>query len=152
MSEKKWYKKGIRFKCQGSGKCCTSHGSYGYVYLSLEDRRAMSNLFNLTTGAFTKRYCDSYEGAFYLKEQKLENGEASLDCLFLKNNQCSVYKCRPTQCRTWPFWPDVMKSKIWKKDVMSFCPGINKGRLYTASEIDLTIEEQKKSEKEIFEL
>ncbi len=31
------YKKGIRFECQGSGKCCVSRDSYGFVYLSDND-------------------------------------------------------------------------------------------------------------------
>ena len=36
------YQNGIRFQCQGSGKCCVSRESYGYVYLSKKDLFANS--------------------------------------------------------------------------------------------------------------
>ena len=68
------------------------------------------------------------------------------DCVFLKDNKCSVYEGRPTQCRTWPFWPEVMKPKAWRRDVVEFCPGANKGRLYSAKEIEKTLSEQAQSE------
>ena len=41
----KWWKDGIRFECQGSGKCCLSRGTHGYVYLTLEDRRRFARHF-----------------------------------------------------------------------------------------------------------
>ena len=31
------YKSGIRFECQGSGNCCVSRESYGFVNLSDKD-------------------------------------------------------------------------------------------------------------------
>ena len=34
-----WWKDGLRFQCQQSGKCCVSHGEYGFVYLTLADRQ-----------------------------------------------------------------------------------------------------------------
>ena len=33
---------GIRFKCQGSGNCCVSRDTYGYVYLSDNDSKKLS--------------------------------------------------------------------------------------------------------------
>ena len=36
-------KDGIKFECQGSGNCCVSRGSYGFVYLSLTDLKRFSN-------------------------------------------------------------------------------------------------------------
>ena len=39
---------GTRFECQGSGNCCVSRGSYGYVYLSMTDRKKLAKLFNLS--------------------------------------------------------------------------------------------------------
>jgi len=52
------------------------------------------------------------------------------------------------QCKTWPFWPESMDAKTWKKEIASFCPGVNKGRLYSQSEIDQIITEQLISEVE----
>ncbi len=34
--------KGIRFECQGSGNCCVSRGTYGFVYLSKKDIKKRS--------------------------------------------------------------------------------------------------------------
>lgn len=125
------YKNGIRFECQGSGKCCTSHGEFGFVFLTIEDRRRLAKHFKLSTAAFTRKYCDMKDGVWHLKEDP-----QNPDCLFLKKKSCSVYLGRPTQCRTWPFWPEVMNAKSWSKEVADFCPGIGKGKLWTKSEIE----------------
>lgn len=131
-------KQGVRFECQGSGKCCLSHGRYGYVFLNLSDRRRMARFFGLATGQFTRRYCKKNEdGQFHLKSDDERD-----DCLFLENKRCTVYEARPGQCRTWPFWPEVMNAKTWRRDVQSFCPGVGKGRLYSAEEIRAILNEQ----------
>ena len=144
MSHKPWYHKGLQFTCQGSGKCCVSRGQYGFVYLTREDRRNLAKELGLDTAQFTRQYCDKDGDYFHLREN--DNGP---DCLFLVDNKCSVYKGRPTQCRTWPFWPEVMKPKTWKKEVVDFCPGANKGRLYTALEIKSLVKEQEESEEKM---
>lgn len=58
------------------------------------------------------------------------------ECIFLKNKKCTIYKARPTQCRTWPFWPENMNTKIWNSEVISFCPGIGKGNIIKKDKID----------------
>ncbi len=139
--EKIWWNQGVQFECQGSGKCCVSHNGYGYVYFTKEDRRRMAAHLKIPTQIFTKQYCVKQGPVYHLKEVH-KNG----DCRFLKNKQCSAYEGRPTQCRTWPFWPEVMNAKSWQKDVVSFCPGIGKGRIWSKTEIDQNLEIQTKSE------
>ncbi|MDP6388243.1 MAG: YkgJ family cysteine cluster protein, partial [Candidatus Pacebacteria bacterium] len=78
------------------------------------------------------------EGLFHLKRN-------TLHCPFLKDGQCIVYDARPTQCRTWPFWPDNMNPSTWKKEIESYCPGIGKGKLYSTEEIDVILNEHKKA-------
>lgn len=136
-----WWKKGIRFECQGSGNCCVSRGQYGYVYFTKEDRKRMAKHLGLKTDVFTKNYCEKSDGFFHLKEE-----EGNPNCRFLKDNRCSVYEGRPTQCRTWPFWPEVMSAKSWKKEVASFCPGVGKGRVVSENEIKDQLELQKKAD------
>lgn len=136
-----WWKDGIRFECQGSGKCCTSHGEFGYVFLTREDRQIMARHLGISTSIFTRRYCDKMGNAFHLKEDP-----KNPDCMFLKDKRCSVYEARPIQCRTWPFWPEVMPAKAWKKEVVAFCPGVGKGRVWTVEEIKARLIEQSKSE------
>jgi hypothetical protein len=67
--------------------------------------------------------------------------------MFLKGKSCGIYEARPTQCRTWPFWPEIMDAKAWKKDVVEFCPGVGKGALISGDEIEKILKEQIQSEK-----
>ncbi len=136
-----FYEQGLRFECQGSGKCCTSHGEFGFVFLTQADRDRFAKHLNLTTSAFEKKYCDQTNGIWHLKEKSTQP-----DCLFLKNKSCSVYEARPTQCRTWPFWPDVMNPKAWKSEVESFCPGVGKGKLWSKEEIEATMKIDRENE------
>ena len=123
--------KGIRFECQGSGNCCVSRGAYGFVYLSKKDIKKLSIGFKTTEQNFTKNYCQKTDGFIHLKELKKNNG----NCIFLKDNKCTVYKSRPIQCRTWPFWPENMNTKTWNNDIAKNCPGVGKGQVKTKKEI-----------------
>lgn len=114
-----------------------SRGTYGYVYLSLADRRRMAATLGLELGVFTRRYCQKTLGLFHLKNPKK-------DCQFLEESRCTVYEGRPTQCRTWPFWPENLNARTWNKEVSSYCPGVGKGKLYSPEEI-LKIAEEAKS-------
>ena len=140
MGRQKFWENGVQFQCQGSGNCCVSRGGYGYVYMTLEDRRRMANVLGLTTRAFTSKYCDQEDGTW-----KLANS-AEGDCMFLKNKRCSVYEGRPTQCRTWPFWPETLKPKTWTGEVAAFCPGVGKGKIWSREEVEAQLKEQRSSE------
>lgn len=139
LDGKEWWRDGVKFECQGSGKCCTSHGQYGFVYLTPDDRRRMAKHLKMKTADFTRTYCERTDGIWHLRERR-ENP----DCLFLEGKRCGVYEGRPNQCRTWPFWPEVMGAKSWSKDVAAFCPGVGKGRVWTGEEIEKSIRQQVK--------
>ena len=140
----KIFEKGIKFECQGSGKCCTSHGEFGFVFLTLSDRKRMAKHLELTTSQFTKKFCQRTNGFWHLIENPNEP-----DCQFLKNKKCSIYAARPTQCRTWPFWPEVMNAKAWKKEVVNFCPGVGKGSVIKFEKINKDVQEQIASEEDL---
>ena len=53
-----FYEQGLRFECQGSGKCCTSHGEFGFVFLTKEDRKRFADHLKISISAFKKTYCD----------------------------------------------------------------------------------------------
>jgi len=141
-NQKKWWSKGIQFQCQGSGKCCVSRGEYGAVYLTPKDRRKLGNFFKITTREFTKKYCEKELGYWKLKD-------FTKKCTFLKDKKCSVYEARPTQCKTWPFWPENLSPKAWSKEVKSYCPGISKGKIWTKEEIQKQLSIQQKSEAQL---
>ena len=145
--DKRIFKEGVNFKCQGSSNCCISRGNYGYVYLSKKDLASIAKYLNISVNNFKKNYCEYSDGYLHLKEI-YSNG----NCQFLDNKRCSIYPARPTQCRTWPFWKKNMNTKKWNKEILNFCPGIGKGKLISFSmiqkKINIDIENDKKIIKE----
>jgi len=133
----KWWDDGVRFACQGSGRCCVSRGAYGYVYLTLEDRRRLARILGLPTARFTRLYCARTDGLFHLRDE-------GPDCRFLEQNRCAVYEARPTQCRTWPFWPENMNARAWTA-IAAYCPGVGKGRRVPRERIEAILVEQRRS-------
>lgn len=104
----------------------------------------MAKLLGMPTQSFTRKYCQKYKGLFHLIDQ-----EGTEDCIFLEQKKCRVYTARPTQCRTWPFWPENMPAKTWKKDIASFCPGVGRGQKFSKDEIETTLKLQMGSEDEL---
>ena len=139
------YKKGIRFECQGSGNCCVSRNSYGFVYLSNIDLIRFSKYFKISLKKFKEKYCQITDGFIHLAEKPKLYG----NCIFLKDKKCSVYNSRPSQCRTWPFWNDNMNVKVWDKDISVNCPGIGKGGIIKKKEIDKFLKEDLENEQNI---
>jgi Fe-S-cluster containining protein len=78
--------------------------------------------------AFIERYLYPFGCSYSIKED--EDGR----CLFYQDG-CRIYPVRPFQCKTFPFWFDILRSpKKWAK-VSKKCPGIGCGRLYSKKEI-----------------
>ena len=130
--KKRLFTNGIRFQCQRSGECCRSRGPYSYIYFSLKDRQRLAKHLNLPTLSITRRFMTKTDGLFHLKQPDNH-------CPFLTATGCTIYEARPTQCRTWPFWAENMKERVWKEEIEPFCKGIGKGRLYTPEEITALI-------------
>ncbi len=113
-----WFEEGLRFKCTGCGKCCT--GSPGYVYLSRMDLERFASYFGLSETEFAKKYTRLVDGQYALLDRA-----GSDDCLFLKENRCSVYEARPTQCRTFPWWVHHLRDQNDWEEAGKRCEGIN---------------------------
>jgi len=132
-SETLWYKDGLRFGCIGCGGCCRTHGQddeYAFVYLSSKDVDTISAHLDLERIDFLNEHCKSDpDGWAYLSMVKG-------DCNFLDDEgRCRIYSVRPGQCDTWPFWTENLDRARWYGSVKDCCPGIGRGRLYTAEEI-----------------
>jgi Fe-S-cluster containining protein len=116
-SDSTWYSKGLNFKCTECGKCCT--GAPGYVWITEAEMATMANFLKLSVKDFSCRYVRRVNGRFSLTENT-----KTYDCVFLKNNRCQVYGARPTQCRTFPWWPQNLKSRNDWEEAAQFCEGI----------------------------
>uniref|UniRef100_A0A7S3DS65 Zinc/iron-chelating domain-containing protein n=1 Tax=Entomoneis paludosa TaxID=265537 RepID=A0A7S3DS65_9STRA len=49
---------------------------------------------------------------------RLKGGETA-SCIFLDEttNQCQIYHARPAQCRTYPFWPNILQTpELWNAE------------------------------------
>lgn len=102
----------------------------------------MAKVLGMNTAAFTRKFCKKQAGIWRLKDG------AKGACRFLSGSKCTVYRGRPTQCRTWPFWPETLNAKTWNREVAQFCPGVGKGRLWSENEIRSVLLEQRASEEE----
>ena len=68
------------------------------------------------------------------------------DCVFYDrfHTNCKIYRDRPVQCRTWPFWDCNLKDEAAWENASRGCKGCNRGKLYTVEEI-----EARKNEREM---
>ena len=106
-----------RFSCRRSGNCCAIPG--GFVRVSGGERAAIAAHLGMTEAAFTSRYLQA-DGT------RLKEGFGSR-CVFLEDGAragCSIYPVRPTKCREWPFWPEVLDDPKLRALVERTCPGI----------------------------
>ena len=90
----------------------------------------MARHLGLDVAAFRRQFAKRDNGRWTLNE--IRNGEGDYDCVFLRRDEqgkalCSIYAVRPKQCRTWPFWPDNLRSKKSWTAAARTCPGIKKG-------------------------
>jgi len=103
-------------KCQG--RCCI--GESGYIWVTPKEISALSNGLNIKTDEFITKYLSKIGYRYSLKELEFDGG---FRCIFFDTTKrmCDVYKNRPTQCRTFPFW-EHFKNNI--REVEKECPGI----------------------------
>ena len=133
MNEKEFLENGLHFSCTQCAKCCC--GTPGVVFLEKHELKALAKHEELTEEEFIKVFCrcivlDDGSKLLSLREN------SKFECIFWKENAgCSVYPLRPVQCRTYPFWSNVLKDEEnWNKE-KERCPGINEGELFTKEKI-----------------
>src|SRR5208283_3240799 len=94
---------GLRFACQpGCVACCAEKG---FVYLTETDAHRIAEYMGLGPRAFEKRYC------------------------YRTRRQLRLRVPREAQCRIFPFWPELVKSRAEWRRTARYCPGIGQGPL-----------------------
>ena len=112
---------GLRFTCQrGCINCCDQKG---FVYLTEDDLRRAAKFMNMTPGAFEKKY------VYRTRSQMRFRKPREKQCPFLLAHSCSLHPAKPTQCRTFPFWPELVENRAEWNRTGEYCPGIGKGPL-----------------------
>lgn len=134
-----WYAEGLEFSCARCGNCCS--GSPGYVDFSPSEAEEMAAFLGIDVDAFLRRYARRRRRKWCLREVEADGG---YDCIFLVRGaggriRCAVYPVRPEQCRTWPFWPENLRSREAWETAAKDCPGMNRrgepGAFHPAEEI-----------------
>lgn len=128
MASREWYADGLRFECTQCGACCT--GKPGFVLFTDDEADAIAARLGVTRADFLERYTHDTPAGRSFAERETEFG---YDCVFLDRESvpgaalCSVHDLRPTQCRTFPFWPEHIRSKSAWDRLGRECEGVNRG-------------------------
>ena len=116
---------GVRFACQpGCTECCRQKG---FVYLTAGDLVRMAEYVGMTTAAFERKYV--YRTSRRMRLRVPREGT----CPFLLDEGCSIHPAKPTQCRIFPFWPELIESRREWKKTARYSPGIGQGPLIQIS-------------------
>jgi uncharacterized protein len=93
------------------------------VFLKEAEAERIRAVLQLSRAWFRRRYL-----------RRLDSGELTVAlradgrCSFLDpEGRCRVYRARPTQCRTYPFWPELLRSKAAWHAEAARCEGIDRG-------------------------
>ena len=126
-----WYVGGLYFGCQQCGRCCSGPGE-GYIWVTKQEIQIIADFLKMTSEEVRSKFLRRVGLRTTIIEQP-----NTRDCMFLNNQKkCTIYSVRPTQCRTWPFWPNNLTNpNAWNK-AGERCPGINRGRRYSPEEIE----------------
>ncbi len=123
---------GRKFGCTACGNCCFEKG---YVFFGFAELAAMAEHLKLSQAEFKDTFDVTWDADSdgWMFDATDGNGCPLLD----KKRQCRVHPVKPTQCRTFPFWDELLDRKADWEAAKSFCPGLDAedGRLFSRAEI-----------------
>ncbi len=132
---------GLRFECTQCGKCCVTRGEYAHVYVNADEERTLAQFLGMSRSAFRREY------TFVDEDGWRQLTFTKTGCVFLSEaGQCTVYPARPVQCRTFPFWSELIREGEWTREARELCEGVGRGRLYTIDEARVPMREFEESE------
>ena len=112
---------GLRFECQpGCTACCEQKG---FVNLTEADIPRAAQFLGMTPTAFERKY------VYRTKNRRRLRVPRDSQCSFLRDGGCSIHPAKPTQCRVFPFWPELVESRQEWRKTARYCPGMGKGPL-----------------------
>jgi hypothetical protein len=107
----------FRFRCRRSGNCCAR--PEGIVRVDAQDVARIAAHLGIPEGAARARHLSA-------GGERLRDAPGGR-CVFLvegRETACGIYAARPAQCRSWPFWPELLRSPEALREAMRLCPGI----------------------------
>ena len=128
---------GLRFECQrGCTECCRRRG---FVYLSEQDLLRAAAFVGMSPEAFERKYVYRTRRLLRLRVPR------DAHCHFLNVDGCSIHSVKPTQCRVFPFWPELIEDEKELEVTAQWCPGIGKGDLVSVQSLTDSAREMRKA-------
>lgn len=92
------------FKCSKCGECCKNLLLYSIVVFPSDILRICNNMC-ISKNEFLTSRCDFKDMIFGNKSIRVYflKPDDNNECIFLKNNFCSIYQIRPVQCAKTPY-------------------------------------------------
>jgi Fe-S-cluster containining protein len=132
----------LRFECQpGCTECCRQKG---WVYLTEADLKRAAEFLGITARAFERKYVYRTINKIRLRVP------AASTCHFLVEGGCSIHPAKPTQCRIFPYWPELVASRREWAKTARYCPGMGKGPLIQIANARLQAEEMRQAYPEMY--
>jgi len=133
---------GLRFECQpGCTACCEQKG---FVYLTEDDVSRMAQFLAVTPAAFERKY------VYRTRNRRRLRVPRDSQCSFLRDGGCSIHPAKPTQCRIFPFWPELVGNRREWSKTAKYCPGMGKGPLIQIAAAREQAQEMRKSYPEMY--
>jgi hypothetical protein len=132
----------LRFECQpGCTECCRQKG---FVYLTEADLLRAAEFLGMSPRAFERKYVYRTRNRMRLRVP------LAASCPFLLGEGCSIHPAKPTQCRIFPYWPELVESKREWAKTAQYCPGIGKGPLIQIESAKLLAKEMREAYPEMY--
>lgn len=120
-----------RFECTLCGRCCRRPG---VVVIEPDELVRIAHSLQIGADAVVQRYgLSATERGFWLELD-------GVACPFLLDDRCSIHEIKPRQCRTYPFWPEIVgDDAAWQAEA-EHCPGIGRGPSWADAEVQAMLE------------
>jgi len=106
----------LEHACVGCGRCCRESGE---VHFDTADQRRAAAFLGITPARFRQAF-GGHAGDVCLRATR------RAPCPFLGDDGCAIYPARPEQCRSFPYWPELLRSPRAWNAVARRCPGMRR--------------------------